>query len=216
MAPASPCRGLCLDSAAILLYDMLMALVKGTNCGFVTEAPEGDPGETAARLDGEALAGRHTAPVGAAQVTEIGWYCCNATEEANFEVGIYDHNVGDDNPEVIVGWDKTNAKGTDAGWKRCTGLNISITPETVYWIAVQLDETATQTDSDLAGDAGEKRDRKWSQTELTDPWGVTGQTTTHLVAIYAVYEGAAENAAARHASLRRDMALGEDQPGLYI
>ena len=193
-----------------------MTLVKGTNCGFVSEAPSGAPAETGWATDGKARAFKDTSPAGAQKVTEIGWYCIEATEEANYEVAIYDHNVGDNNPEAIVGWDQTNAKGTDAGWKRCTGLDISITPETVYWIAMQLDETATTTRIDVATDAGEKEDVKTGQTELTDPWGVTPDTDPVLIAMYAVYEAGDNEANSRSGQLGRDTVLGEGNPEIRI
>ena len=166
-----------------------MALVKGTNCGFVTIAPTSDPEGSTLIIDNNAQAFKYTSPVGATKVTEIGWWCNTATEEANFEVGIYDHNVGDDNPEAVVGsLSQTNAKGTGLGWKVVTGLNISISAETTYWMAAQLDNTATTTRINIGSTNGEKRDNKTSQTELTNPWGTSSGTTGHLMAIYALVE----------------------------
>ena len=170
-----------------------MALVKGTNCGFVTEAPTEDPGTDFSGDDVEAraLASKDTSPATAVKITEIGWYCVNATEAANFEVGIYDHNVGDDEPEAVVGaLDQTNAKGTGAGWKRVTGLDITIDPSTIYWIAIEVDNTSTTTKISYNSVTG-RRARKINQTSLADPWGASENLhSSRLLAIYAVWEAA--------------------------
>ena len=166
-----------------------MALVKGTNSGFVLVAPSGDPAESDYGIDTKARAIKDTSPIGAIKITEIGWYCGNATQEANFEVGIYTHNVGDDNPEAVVGsLSQTNAKGTNAGWKRVTGLNISITEETIYWIALQLDDTATATLLNRKTSPGDKQDYINTQTELSSPWGASTGTGDYLLSLYAVVE----------------------------
>lgn len=167
-----------------------MPLVKGTNCGFVTEAPAGDPGgDGTLTCDNTSSALKDDSPAGAVKVTEIGFYCDNATEASNFEVAIYDHNSGDDNPEDIVGVDRTNAKGTDAGWKRVTGLNIAISAETIYWLAFQVDYTPTRSKLPYEWDVGNaKFDQRTLQSTLADPWGASSVTNEENVAIYAVYE----------------------------
>ncbi len=167
-----------------------MALVLGTNCGFVTEAPTADP--TGASndfwVDTRALAFKVTSPEGATKVTEIGWWCDTATQEADFDVGIYDHNSGDGNPEARIGVSADNAKGTTAGWKKATGLNIAITEDTIYWIAVQCDDTSTTTKTDGTNTVGQEWDAKTSMTALPNPWGSTSFGQASLLAIYAVYE----------------------------
>ncbi len=141
-------------------------------------------------IDDISWAVKDTSPAGAGKITEIGWYCNNATPEVNFEVGIYGHNVGDDNPEAIVGVSRTNAKGTSSGWKRVTGLNIAISPNTIYWIAVQVDNLGTTTDSERSSASGERFDYKAGDGTLTDPWAVSDQGYDQKAAIYAVYESA--------------------------
>jgi hypothetical protein len=119
-----------------------MALAYGTNCGFVTTAPTADPGGSAIDQDAFTNALKDTAPVGAITVTEIGWWCDNATEESNYEIGLYTHDAVNDRPgTLIAGHSHTNAKGTTSGWKVASGLNITITAGTIYWLAVQLDDT---------------------------------------------------------------------------
>lgn len=170
-----------------------MALVLGTNCGFVTVAPTDDPAAGGNVADAYSMVTRDTAPAGAIRITEIGWWCDNATEEANFEVGLYaaDGAVvpGEAGTRLYV--DDTNAKGTTAGWKRVTGLNWTITAGTAYWIAVQLDDTATATIIDVELSGGGGIDYITSSTTLPNPfdggaftWSEGGFT------IYAVYEKA--------------------------
>jgi hypothetical protein len=190
-------------------------MVEGTNCGFVLAAPTGDPAATAEIEDRYSQACKYVAPANAVKVTEIGWYCGNATEAANFEVAIYAHNVGDDNPEAIVGVSRTNAKGTSSGWKKAAGLDIAITGGTAYWIAQQLDNTATSTQNDVAADASFKRDRKSGQSSLADPWGVTGDTFGQKMGIYAVYEESAGGGVKSAGVLRKESMAGELMPGLF-
>ena len=168
-----------------------MALVLGTNCGFVTEAPTADPaGGNWATADAYAYALKHTAPVGAVKIVEIGWWADTATDEVNFEVGIYSHDSGNDEPDAVVGsLSQTNAKGTTAGWKRVTGLNIEITAETIYWIATQCDNTPTTTYANLAhGDAGGLKYK--SASTLDSNWGVSNNLN-YISSIYAVWEAVA-------------------------
>jgi len=165
-----------------------MSLIKGMNCGFVLAAPSMDPNSEAGRIDFYASAMKAVAPPWANKVTEIGWWCDNETEACDFEVGIYGQNSGDDNPEALVGKSSPTAKGTTAGWKKVTGLSITITAGQVYWIGIQVDNTATQTETDRQTDAGEKNDILQTVAELPDPWGISTSTYGRVPAIYAVYE----------------------------
>ncbi|KKK95682.1 hypothetical protein LCGC14_2670340, partial [marine sediment metagenome] len=131
-----------------------MALVVGTNCGFCATAPSADPTVSGASTNDFKNALKGTSPGTAVKITEIGWYCSNATQETNFEVGIYTHNVGLDRPDAVVGsLSQTNAKGTTAGWKS-VAVDITISSSTIYWIAVQVDATATTTNIDFEAVAG--------------------------------------------------------------
>ena len=161
------------------------ALVEGTNCGFVTVAPTEDPQGSAGQLDAYATASRFTSPAGAVVVTEIGWWCDNATEAANWEAGIYT-NSGTAPATLLDGVSRTNAKGTDGGWKRATGLSIIVSPNTVYWLAVQLDNTATTTNYNREVDAAYARESK-ARSSLAQPWD-PGTAGSYLGGIYAVYE----------------------------
>ena len=116
-----------------------MAVVAGTNAGLVTVSPTADPAGNDITSDAYSRAVKITT-VGAVTVTEVGWYCANATQAANFEVGIYTHDSGNDIPGDIVHVSRTHAKGTTAGWKKVTGLSWALDATTTYWIAVQLDD----------------------------------------------------------------------------
>ena len=167
-----------------------MALALGTNCGFVSVAPSGDPGAgTFSTVDNYRVALRHTSPIGAVKIVEVGWYCIGATEESNFEVGLYAADgasvPGEAGTRLYV--DNSNAKGTDAGWKRVT-VDWSITAETVYWIAMQCDatDTATTTPRDLSGGAGIDLVVAAS---LADPFGGGALSDADaMLGIYALYE----------------------------
>jgi len=163
-----------------------MGLILGTNCGFVETAPVDDPSGSAATIDTWYWATKHTTPVGAAAITEVGWWCNNATEETNFEVGLYSHNAGTDKPDARLFVSATNAKGTDAGWKTAT-VNWAVSAETIYWIAVQVDDTAVATTCDWQTIDNSRSSIKSAQTTLTDPWSATSSQGAYAQAIYAVW-----------------------------
>jgi hypothetical protein len=120
-------------------------------------------------------------------ITEMGWYCNNATEEANFEVGLYADSAGDPGARLQV--DATNAKGTGAGWKKVSGLSWEISSGD-YWIAVQLDDTATASNIDNesgGGMTGEEYQYIASSTTLPDPFGAATTSSNAYLAIYALY-----------------------------
>lgn len=166
-----------------------MALVLGTNCGFVTVAPTADPAGSNWQQDDRAYAFKVTSPVGATKITEFGWWCDGATESSNFEIALYSHNAGTNRPNVILFSDLVNAKGTTAGWKS-VAVDWNITAETTYWLAVQLDDTATATNTNYTADAGQLVSYMLVETQLSSPW-VSEGTTAYLVAFYAVWEAAA-------------------------
>lgn len=162
-----------------------MALVLGTNCGFVTVAPTADPSGSDLQIDERARAMK-VIPEKNCSVSEIGWYCDNATEAANFEVAIYSHNSTNDEPQNLIASSIVNAKGTDAGWKTAS-IEADLNAGETYWIAVQLDNTATTTNINRTSDAGERYSYYLSATELTDPWSSSTEIDDYVLAIYALY-----------------------------
>lgn len=167
-----------------------MALVDGTNCGLVITAPSSDPDATSRTADAGTMAYKVTTPGNITKITEIGWYCNNDTEETNFEVGLFAHDGANDRPtgNAIAKY-QTNAKGTVAGWK-AVDVDISVSANTIYWIVVQVDNTATATGTDYTNYAGYRYLRStYFSTTIPDPWDATGSLYyASMIAIYAVYE----------------------------
>ena len=169
-----------------------MALVVGTNCGFVTARPTGDPGAGSNDqiMDNNVVAFKVVAPANST-VTEIGWYCYNATEAANFQVGLYTHSEGTGFPDTLVAAAAEEAKGTSAGWKY-KAYSANITSGTTYWVAVQLDDTTTTTYTSYT--TGESS-AYWyaednAETALPDPWDTQDNFSNEIIfAIYALYGG---------------------------
>ena len=165
-----------------------MAVVLGTNAGFVSEAPVADPSSGSFNvLDNLALATRDVAPTGAGKITEIGWWARNATEEANFEVGLYSHDSENNEPDVRLFVDNTNAKGTASGWKTVT-VDWDITEGTTYWLAAQLDNTGTDTRIDRADSGGWEVLGFFGAGALGNPWVTLVGPVARITAIYAVWE----------------------------
>ena len=167
------------------------SVVLGTNVGFLEESPTGDTQDSSTNVDDYSYAIRDTSPATAITITEVGFYAASATQEANFEVGLYNDGVNNE-PEDRIYVDDTNAKGTEQGWKKVT-VDWEISPDTVYWIAVQVDDTATPTniDYDLTNGAGLARGPLHTLT-LGSDWGTSSwKDTDGLVGIYAVWEGGA-------------------------
>lgn len=162
-----------------------MGLTKGTNCGFCSSAPAADPATGAEfSMDNYSRAVLDVSPADSdLTITEIGWWASNATAEANFEVGIYTDDSGAD---ALVSKDDTNAKGTTSGWKPVTGLNISISSSTNYWIAVQCD-TSTNSACDTEALSGGSYEFKGISPTLTDPFAGNSGSANNYMAIYAVY-----------------------------
>jgi len=169
-----------------------MGLVLGTNCGFVTTAPTGDPAADSDIIDRVERVIRDTSPSGATKIIEVGWYCINPTEEADFSVGLYAADG-----EVVPGeagtllYSDTEAKGTTAGWKSIA-VDWEIAPSTIYWIAYHLEDTATQTNTYRATSGGSGYDNRYPIVGgLTNPFGGGAISDTDgMVAVYAIYEAA--------------------------
>ena len=166
-----------------------MALVLGTNSGFVTVAPTADPNGTGFQIDNSSWTTKDTSPATAVKIIEVGWYCTGATEESNFEIALYaaDGAVvpGEAGTRLFIS--ATNAKGTGAGWKTAT-VNWTISPSTAYWLGVHTDDTATNTFIDTAASGGSGMDFRSTQTTLNDPYGGGALNDVDgMVAVYALW-----------------------------
>jgi hypothetical protein len=164
-----------------------MAVTDGTNAGFVTSAPTSDPAGGNRTQNYYADCCAFMSPAGSNQIIQMGWYCDTASEEANFQLGLYDDNA--DTPGTLLATTGDIAKGTDAGWK--TGaLDYTLLPDTKYWLAIQLDNTTTTTYNNADTNASYKLYTKANQTSL--PSGSWDGYTGRILAIYALYEASAE------------------------
>ena len=162
-----------------------MAVVIGTNAGFVTVAPVADPGGDAGTCDNYSTAQKDTSPVGMTKVTEVGWWCDAATEESNFELGLYSHNAGSDKPDTRLYVENINAKGTGTGWLSVV-VDWDISESTVYWIALQLDNTATASKIDQTGTGVISSSVYAGDTSLPATWNAGSTQITFIKSIYAV------------------------------
>ena len=187
----------CLTGTCGVVNVTLDPLVIGTSAGFVTSAPTGDPtGGTFVTSDNAGTAFNVTSPSDAIKITEIGWYTGTATQESDFRVGLYNSNgaivPGEAGTRIYLSGDQ--AKGTDAGWKRITGLDWAINGDTNYWLAMGLDNTATTTTIDREGSGGPGADSQFAKEALPDPFGGGSIFDSDgIVALYAVYSTGAEN-----------------------
>lgn len=169
-----------------------MVVVIGTNSGFVTTAPTVDPAHLNFVVDGRALVTLDTSPETAGKITEMGWWCDTASQESNFEIGLYaaDGATVPGEAGTLLYVDTINAKGTTAGWKS-VAVDWEIDPSTDYWLGVQLDNVATSTNTNYASTNGKGYDLKTAQTTLTNPFGGGAiANSNYAIAIYAVWEAA--------------------------
>ncbi len=169
-----------------------MAIVIGTNSGFVTVAPTVDPGGTAVQIDIISYVSKDTSPSTAAKITEIGWWCDTATEESNFEVGLYaaDGAVVPNEAGTRLYHDNLNAKGTSLGWKTVS-VDWDIDGDTDYWIGVQVDNTTTVTRTNQVTTGGPGFDFRVAVGALFDPYGGGAINEPNgMMAFYAVWEAA--------------------------
>lgn len=172
-----------------------MAVVLGTNSGFVTVSPTVDPAGTNTVIDGLILVTQDVSPSTAANITEVGWWCDTASQAANYEVGLYaaDGATVPGEAGTLLFSSTTNAKGTTAGWKKVTGLNWAISPSTNYWIAVQLDDVTTLTNTNFLNNSGSGTDKVTGAT-LANPLGGGALTDADaMFTIYAVWGAATSN-----------------------
>ena len=164
-----------------------MAVVEGTNAGFVLTAPTADPVDSnTPTADFRVNGGKFTSPSDAVRITEIGWWCDTASQAADFEVGLYAHDSGNNKPNALLASAGPAAKGTTAGWKSIS-IDFDISSSTIYWIAIQLDNTATGTKFNRGGLGTGTYHFKIGLSSLPSPWGTTSADQDFIPAFYAVY-----------------------------
>lgn len=163
----------------------------GDDMGFCAAAPTSDPAGSTSNFDSKCNAVKDTTSSDFNQVTEMGWWCNNATEAADFQVGIYSHDAVNDEPDALLQTSGDIAKGTTSGWKTSGSLTWSLSASTTYWVAAQLDNTATTTQIDKG--SGARIADAGTQSSLPDPFGSIVEYDNSGRCIYAEYDtGVAE------------------------
>ena len=157
-----------------------MALALGTNSGFVTAAPSADPAATGETIDGNAVVTKHTSPANAVKITSIGWYRASGTNAANWEIALYSDLAGVPLTRLFV--DDTNSS-TSNGWLT-TAVDWDITPNTAYWLALQMDTHSGSSSVDGAASLGAGSD-VFAASTLADPYA--GGTVADADGMYAIY-----------------------------
>jgi hypothetical protein len=159
-----------------------MAVVIGTNAGFVLSRPSADPEANVIDADSFTQAGEFTAPAGAVALTEIGFYVDNTPTAGNYRVGIYADSSGD--PGDLLA--SAAAAAVAQGWNYAA-VDCELTPATVYHLAVQLDApyviNTEYADSAMADNAFRS-----GQSSLADPFGSPSFTFSRTPCIYGLYE----------------------------
>ena len=158
-----------------------MALALGTNSGFVTSAPSADPTGTGTTIDGSSVVTKHTSPANAVKITSIGWYRASGTNAANWEIALYAEAAGIAATRLFV--DATNSS-TSNGWL-VTAVDWDITPNTAYWLGLQMDAHSGNSSVDAAATLGVGSDVMTGQTTLNDPYG--GGAAADADGMYAIY-----------------------------
>ncbi len=158
-----------------------MAVVLGTNSGFVTVAPTADPAGTNTTIDGSSVVTKDTSPANAVKITEIGWYRGSGTNASNFEVALYSDSAAIAATRLFV--DATNSSSA-GGWIT-TAVDWAISPSTAYWLGLQMDAHAGSSTVDTGTPGGSGSDVQTSQTALNDPYG--GGTVADASGMYAIY-----------------------------
>ena len=164
-----------------------MAVVVGTNSGFVTSRPTADPAGNSAGISAKCWSSHDTTHSTAAKVTEMGIYINSATVAADIDLGIYTDN-GSDQPGTILAGKITIAKGTTAGWK-FGACDITVSGSTKYWVAAQCD-TSSGTNFDY-GSGTKAIDDTTSTTQLPSTYTVSSTNDGLSIACYAIWEVAA-------------------------
>jgi len=164
-----------------------MAIVTGTNAGFVLTAPTVDPVGTSESLGDSAIGIKVTAPAGVNEIKELGWYQSLASNTSeDFEIALYDHDSGNDRPGNIV---SAIGRGTTilntVGWYSAVIAAFPLVAGATYWIVVQC---AATNNYDEATTGGLRRVTLTGQSSLPDPYGVpTTALDSYNAAFYAKY-----------------------------
>jgi len=174
-----------------------MAVVIGTSSGFVSTAPTTNPAGTetgAAR--GRAVVTKDTSPSTAIKITELGFYYVTTGSPAgNYTIGVYAADGGSGSAGTLLYSQTVSVSGFSTGWKKVTGLDISISSSTVYWLGVNLSDGSVGNPNIHQNDVN-GYGKNFTGTGYTSlPADYTGLGTSldadGMYAIYAVWQTAA-------------------------
>ena len=170
-------------------FQWIDAVVVGTSAGFVTVAPKADPAGSTGDISDAVYCTKDTSNSTATKITELGFWVGTISSSANYEIGIYDHDSGNDAPDSIVHVTTGQSTGLAAGWKTVTGLDIAIDSSTIYWVCVQVD-TGGGVYTDYSSGASTRGVISASDTSLPDPWdlGFGDIYDNYASAVYALWE----------------------------
>ena len=166
-----------------------MALVKGTNCGFVAARPVADPVGTTLGVGTRATSFKDVAPATTVRVIEIGYWNdeVGGTGNQSGEVGIYEDDAGNARPGALIASVNFNSgDGQDWVFSAC---DIAITEGNTYWIALFVSSVGS--DSNFTATVGENTEIRIGQASLPNPWGLSTFSQAWLSSIYAIWDVAA-------------------------
>lgn len=161
-----------------------MALVLGSNCGFVTTAPDADPLDNAYPLDDRAKVFQTTS-VTDGTISEVGmWINTISSPDPNvIQLGIYDDNSGEPNNLMESHTVSVNSGLDGPSWVKSSEFSTSVSSGTNYWIGAA-------TSGLISVDFAITYTGRWNDSTdgLFDPWDTVGDSdSTSLFSVYALY-----------------------------
>lgn len=164
-----------------------MAIVLGTNSGFVETAPTTDPVGASTYISSCATVTKDTSPSTATKITEVGWWSTGGSSSQNYDIGLYASDGGSGTAGTLL-YSTTQTVLNTTGWNVVTGLDWAILPNTDYWIGVQLDLDDSNPTADRVTSGGSGI--QYSDTGYTAlPADYTGLGTAveHAAGMFAYY-----------------------------
>lgn len=177
-----------------------MAVAIGISAGFCASTPTADPTGSPYTVDGQQIATVDTSPSGSNEVTELGFYQSQFNNDAaEYSCGLYSHDAVNDRPNALISSQSTGQSTTAStqGWYAYTGLSISLTASTTYWVAVGMEAVSAANNLDFSGTGKFRQNNhvESSPSFLSDPFGSPESSFSVIASIFAKYEavGAAGN-----------------------
>lgn len=161
-----------------------MALTLGTNSGFVSSRPSGEPAATMFAFTDDTIVTKDTSPSGVTSITEIGYYCASGYGTGfEYRLGLYEDDAGA--PGDLL-FSTTATSATAVQWSY-ESVSWSISASTAYWLALFGGGGAHYTDKASSGGSG--YDIRYSS-ELPDPFnGSALADSDGMAAVYALTSG---------------------------